>query len=151
VRGPEGFSSCGEVSPTARGAFVTFAGRRRFAIFGTMLLGAVLAAGAGATVAVAHAFLDRAEPRVGSTVKTAPSEVRLHFTERLEPAYSTAQVVTESGQRVDRGDPRVDEADPTLLRISIAAPAPGKYKVIWRVLSVDTHVTEGDFTFRVAP
>jgi copper resistance protein C len=29
--------------------------------------------------------------------------------------------------------------------------APGSYKVIWRVLSVDTHVTEGDYKFRVAP
>ena len=28
---------------------------------------------------------------------------------------------------------------------------PGTYKVIWRVLSVDTNRTEGDFTFRVGP
>jgi len=31
------------------------------------------------------------------------------------------------------------------------ALAPGTYKVTWRVLSVDAHVTEGDFTFDVAP
>jgi len=29
--------------------------------------------------------------------------------------------------------------------------APGRYRVKWHVLSVDTHVTEGDFTFTVAP
>ena len=28
---------------------------------------------------------------------------------------------------------------------------PGTYTVIWRVLSVDTHRTQGDFTFRVGP
>jgi len=28
---------------------------------------------------------------------------------------------------------------------------PGKYKVVWRVTSVDTHVTHGDFTFDVSP
>jgi methionine-rich copper-binding protein CopC len=26
---------------------------------------------------------------------------------------------------------------------------PGTYKVNWRVLSVDTHRTEGNFTFRI--
>ncbi len=34
------------------------------------------------------------------------------------------------------------------------APSPqptGTYKVIWRVLSVDTHTTEGDFKLTVAP
>jgi methionine-rich copper-binding protein CopC len=41
---------------------------------------------AGATVALAHAFLERADPRVGSTVRTPPAQVRLWFTEQLEPA-----------------------------------------------------------------
>ena len=62
-----------------------------------------VAAGAGA-----HAFLDRAEPRVGSTVRTAPTDVKLWFTERLEPAFSRVEVVNEAGQRVDRADGAVD-------------------------------------------
>ncbi|HWT82335.1 MAG TPA: copper resistance protein CopC [Candidatus Methylomirabilis sp.] len=106
---------------------------------------------AGATVAWAHAFLERADPRVGSTVRTSPNQVRLWFTERLEPAFSSVQVVNESGQRVDKGDSQVDPAAPKQLRISLSPLPPGTYKVIWRVLSVDTHVTEGTFTFRVAP
>jgi len=43
-----------------------------------------------------------------------------------------------SGQRIDKGDPQVDSADPTLLRISLPRLAPGRYHVTWRVLSVDT-------------
>ena len=39
----------------------------------------------------------------------------------------------------------------TQLRVSLKALPPGSYKVIWRVLSVDTHRTEGNFTFRVGP
>lgn len=104
------------------------------------------AAGVGA-----HAFLERAEPRVGSKVKTSPPEVRLYFTERLEPAYSSARVVNGSGERVDRGDVQVDASNLSLLRVSVPPLAPGTYKVFWRVLSVDSHVTEGDFTFRVQP
>ena len=106
---------------------------------------------AGATGALAHAFLERADPRVGSTVRTPPAQVRLWFTEQLEPAFSSVQVINEGGGRVDKGDSQVDPAAPKQLRISLSPLPPGIYKVIWRVLSVDTHVTEGNFTFRVAP
>jgi copper resistance protein C len=105
----------------------------------------------GVAGAGAHAFLDHADPRVGSTVKNPPAQARLWFTGDLEPAFSTAQVLNEAGQRVDKGDSQVDSSDRTLLRLSLPPLVPGTYKVVWRVLSVDSHVTEGDFTFRVAP
>jgi len=105
----------------------------------------------GAAGAGAHAFLERADPRVGSTVRNPPAQVRLWFTESLEPAFSSVLVVNEAGQRIDKGDGQVDPANLTLLRISLPSLAPGTYKVIWRVLSVDSHVTEGDFTFRISP
>ncbi|HTF34249.1 MAG TPA: copper resistance protein CopC [Myxococcota bacterium] len=101
--------------------------------------------------AAAHAFLDHAEPRVGSTVRTPPTELRLSFTQELEPAFSTVEVKDESGVQVDRGDVKVDADDATLLRVSLNPLPPGTYKVIWRVVSVDTHPTEGDFTFQVSP
>jgi len=106
---------------------------------------------AATTLAGAHAFLERADPRVGSTVRTPPAQVRLWFTEQLEPAFSSVQVVGESGQRIDKGDSQVDPSAPRQLHVSLPPIPPGTYKVIWRVLSVDTHVTEGNFTFRVAP
>jgi methionine-rich copper-binding protein CopC len=105
----------------------------------------------GAIIAGAHAFLERADPRVGSTVHSSPPLVRLWFTEQLEPAFSSVQVVNDAGQRVDKGDAQVDPSAPKQLRISLSSLPPGTYKVIWRVLSVDTHVTEGNFIFRVAP
>ena len=105
----------------------------------------------GAAGAGAHAFLDRADPRVGSTVRTSPAQVRVWFTESLEPAFSSVQVVNEAGQRVDTGDSQVDPSNLALLRIFLPSLPPGTYKVIWRVLSVDSHVTQGDFTFRLAP
>src|SRR5213592_1966406 len=100
----------------------------------------------GVAGARAHAVLDRAEPRVGSTVRTAPADVKLWFTERLEPAFSRVQVVNEAGERVDRADGAVDPSDPRLLRTTLVPLAPGRYRVLWRVVSVDSHVTEGDFT-----
>jgi methionine-rich copper-binding protein CopC len=104
----------------------------------------------GAGVAWSHAFLERAEPRVGSTVKSPPSQVRVWFTEPIEPAFSTLEVMNHSGDRVDRGPARVDAASPSMLQVPLKPLASGTYRVKWRVLSVDTHVTEGDFTFRVS-
>ena len=120
----------------------------------TPRLAAILTLGilvAGATAVGAHAFLERAEPRVGSTVRTPPAQVRLWFSERLEPAFSAVRVINETGQRVDKADSQVAPSAPKQLRVSLPPLPAGTYRVFWRVLSVDTHVTEGDFTFRVAP
>src|SRR5207253_2735524 len=75
----------------------------------------------GVAGARAHAVLDRAEPRVGSTVRTAPADVKLWFTERLEPAFSRVQVVNEAGERVDRAV--FFDAGNTLVRMNYAAIA----------------------------
>ncbi len=102
-----------------------------------------------ATVAAGHAVLQRAEPRVESTLKRAPDEIKLYFTERLEPAYSSVRVVNDQNVQVDRQDSRVDRSNPALLRATLPRLPPGTYKVIWRVLSIDADVTEGGFTFRI--
>jgi copper resistance protein C len=100
--------------------------------------------------ALAHAMLDHASPAVGSTA-AAPKAVTLWFTEELEPAFSTIEVRNAQGTAVQAGKATVDPANRAELRVPLKALAPGTYKVIWRVLSVDTHRTQGDFTFRVDP
>jgi copper resistance protein C len=104
-----------------------------------------------AQAAAAHAFLDHAAPRVGETVHGPPAEVKLWFTQDLEPAFSTLRVLDKDGKQVDRKDKEVDSSDHAVMRVSLPPLAPGTYKVEWRALSVDTHVTEGDFSFTVAP
>jgi len=106
---------------------------------------------APAGIAWGHAFLEHAMPPVGSTVASAPSEVMLHFTQRLEPAFSHVQVQDSAGKRVDRDDAKVPADAPATLVVSLGTLEPGRYVVKWRVLSVDTHVTEGDYTFTVGP
>jgi methionine-rich copper-binding protein CopC len=94
----------------------------------------------------AHAFLDHASPLVGSTVPAAPHEVVMTFTQNLEPAFSTAQVTDSSGARVDQGKAQVSG---NTMTVGLKALGPGSYKVHWHALSVDTHTTEGSFTFTV--
>jgi methionine-rich copper-binding protein CopC len=98
------------------------------------------------TAAQAHAFLDHASPLVGSTVPAAPHEVVLTFTQNLEAAFSTAQVTDSSGARVDQGKAQVSG---NTMTVGLKSLGPGSYKVHWHVLSVDTHSTEGTFTFHV--
>ena len=103
----------------------------------------------GVGLALAHSGLQRAEPPVESKLKRPPSEVKLYFTERLEPAYSTIRVEDDNGAQVDRQDSHVDPSNSLVLRATLQPLEHGAYTVIWRVLSVDGHVTEGRFTFRV--
>ncbi|MGB8273812.1 MAG: copper resistance CopC family protein [Alphaproteobacteria bacterium] len=117
---------------------------------GTIIL-AVCALLAGAGRAPAHAFLDRADPPVGSTIKESPAEIRLWFSGGIVPALCAIRVLALNGTQVDRGDVRPDNADPAVLQVSVPALAPGVYKVVWRAISQDTHITEGDYTFTVAP
>jgi copper resistance protein C len=64
--------------------------------------------------AFAHALIDHADPKVGGKVKTSPKEVRIWFTEKLEPAFSSIRVLDAEEKQVDKGDSRVDSKDPTL-------------------------------------
>ena len=120
--------------------------KRRF-----FLLLLLVCALAFAPMAGAHAFLDHATPAVGSTTHESPRTVRLWFTQQLEPAFSRVRVFDASGKEVDAGDSHVDASDASMLTASVPTLSPGTYKVSWRVVSVDTHVTEGDFTFDIKP
>ena len=100
--------------------------------------------------ASAHAFVDRAEPRVGSEVARSPGVVKIWFTQQPEHAFSTIQVFDGNGKQVDRKDTRTDPDDARALAVSILADLPpGTYKVVWKVLSIDTHRTQGDFKFTI--
>jgi methionine-rich copper-binding protein CopC len=102
-------------------------------------------------VASGHAFLDKAEPRVGSKISASPGEVKIWFTQELEPAFSSIKVMDENGKEVDKKDTHQDDKDKKLLKVSVSSLSPGGYKVVWQVVSVDTHRTKGDFKFTIKP
>ena len=111
----------------------------------------LLLSGTAVTHAHAHAFLDHAEPAVGSKLKEKPHEVRIWFTEPVQPALSAIKVFDVKEKQVDKKDMHSDSRNKALLQVSLPSLGPGIYKVRWRVVSVDSHTTSGDFTFRVVP
>ena len=113
------------------------------------LLISIALLGVGTRVARAHAFPERADPRVGSVVQGSPDTVRIWFDGELEPAFCQIVVTDGSGRRVDRGDARVDANGRRLLQVSVPTLMAGTYSVHWAVLSIDGHRTTGDFRFTV--
>ena len=104
-----------------------------------------------AALALAHSALARASPAAGSKVQKSPPQVKLWFTEEIEPAFSSIAVFAADGHEVDKKDSAVSSDDRRMLVVSLPPLFPGRYKVVWRVVSVDTHKTEGSFPFLVAP
>ncbi len=100
--------------------------------------------------ASAHAFLKTAVPAVGSTVQQPPSQVAIEFTEGVEPKFSTITVQDAAGAEVGIGDVHLQGGN-TRLAVGLKPLPAGTYKVIWHATAVDTHKTEGNFTFTIKP
>jgi len=118
---------------------------RTFAIAAIALL-------ATAANAFAHAQLEKAIPAVGATVTTPPTELRLKFSEGVEVRFTGVTLTDAAGTAEELGPATTDPSDKSLLIVKIkAALKPGAYTVTWHAVSVDTHKTQGQFMFTVAP
>jgi copper resistance protein C len=95
----------------------------------------------------AHAVLSQTSPAAGAVLNIPPQEIVLTFTLKLERAFSTVTVTNSNGDEASQGKVQVSG---NTMRIGFRAMlGAGTYKVIWRAISLDTHKTEGSFTFRV--
>jgi methionine-rich copper-binding protein CopC len=99
--------------------------------------------------ALAHAFPERMEPRVGAATESIPGQIRIWFDADLEPAFSTLRVLDSQGRQVNRDSGQVNAGQARLLEARVPPLAPGVYHVYWRVIARDGHATEGDYSFTV--
>jgi methionine-rich copper-binding protein CopC len=119
---------------------------------GIVLLVGVFLAPAISVNAFAHARLVNSAPVAGSTITASPGEVRIKFSEGVEPALSTIAVSSAAGASVQTEKPALDPSDKTVLVAKLVKPLePGVYKVRWRAVASDTHKTQGEFSFDVRP
>lgn len=97
----------------------------------------------------AHAKLVRSDPAARSVLKRAPTHVRLWFNEKLEAAFSSAEVRDAAGARVN-SEPAIQSAQqPKLIELRLPVLKDGTYTVHYRVLSVDGHVVQANYRFVV--
>ncbi len=105
-----------------------------------------------AASAFGHSSLERSEPKASATVKVAPREIRIWFSEPIKVGLSTFEVRDVAGKQVDRRDLHADKKEPALVILSLAPDlGPGTYKVSWTAVAQDMHPGKGSFSFRVAP
>ncbi len=99
-----------------------------------------------ASVAQAHTHLKEAMPADGSTVKAAPEQIMLTFS---EAARVTALTIQKDGGEEQKLAPLPTAAS---AHVMVPAPklAPGKYTVSYRVVSDDNHVMSGKLHFTIA-
>jgi methionine-rich copper-binding protein CopC len=112
---------------------------------------ALLASLATATSAFAHAHLQSETPAADSAT-ASPIELRLNFSEGVEDKFTKVSITADGGAAVAVKSIATDPSDKKTLIVTPAAPlAAGQYKVEWHAVSVDTHKSEGTYSFKVNP
>lgn len=97
----------------------------------------------------AHAYLLKSVPAQRAVLYHAPAKIQLWFNERLEPRYSSLTLSNGDGKVMELGKVEVSAVDPKQLTAVLTLLPAGRYIVKYRVLSVDGHVVQDQFSFTV--
>jgi len=103
---------------------------------------------AGVVAVSAHSFPESEAPAAGQTLNEPPSEVRIKYDAPIEKLFAQLAVVDSTGQNLAQGAPTVSD-DGYILTVKLPRLKPGNYLVKWRVVGLDTHHTEGSYSFSV--
>lgn len=115
-----------------------------------MATSAVLVAGLMSQQAFAHAHLKTETPTADTSIQTAPTELSLGFSEGIEPNFSKVTLSGPNKSQVATGALVLAANDNTQAIVPLNTPlSAGKYTVSWKVVSVDGHKTEGQYSFTV--
>lgn len=121
--------------------------KHRSLTIGMVMLGAALPGEASA-----HAHLQSANPAPNAMVSTPPREVRISFSETIEPSLSAIQIVGAQGPVAAASKAFVDQGAPATLIVKLSQPLlPGAYEARWRCVGMDSHVMRGSYHFEVRP
>lgn len=118
---------------------------------GLVLAAALAAALALPAAAWAHAALLHTVPSASGIVNVPPKQVRLVYSEAVEPRFAIVSVTDAAGKQQTIGPPARSPANPDELDVPLRQLAEGWYLVFWRAISVDGHPVRGAFTFAVGP
>ena len=95
----------------------------------------------------AHAVLTGSDPPRHAVLTQPPAQIRLWFSERIEPDYSTISVFDADGRRVPTSRAAAATADDKTLILDLPPLVPGLYTVQYRANSIDGHIVESKYQF----
>jgi len=114
-----------------------------------LLSGTLLPLIVGVTAAAsAHSFPEQETPPAGATVSEPPTQVTIKYDAPIEKLFASLEVLNSVGQNEAIGEPQVS-ADGWTLSVLVNKLQPGEYTVQWRVVCIDTHHTQGSYSFTV--
>ena len=99
----------------------------------------------------AHAGLVHTVPRANVVLNSPPAQVRLTYTEAVEPRFAAISVTNAAGLQQTSASPQRSPTDAKTLVVPLEHLSEGWYLVYWRVISVDGHPVRGAFVFAVGP
>lgn len=102
------------------------------------------------SVTFAHAILVESEPKAESSVDTPPDQIKIWFNENVASEFKSLAVINSAGKRVDNNDVKQAALDRSHIYATVPKLPPDTYTVRYRVMSADTHIITGKFTFTVA-
>jgi len=98
-----------------------------------------------------HASLLATQPQASGVLAQPPTQVRLTYSERIEPRFAVISVTNADGKQVTAGSPARASDDEDAIVVPVHRLPQGWYLVWWRVISADGHPVRGAFTFAVGP
>jgi methionine-rich copper-binding protein CopC len=102
-----------------------------------------------AGVASAHSFPESQTPSAGQKLASAPAEVTINFDAPIEKLFAKLEVTGADGKDEAAGAPQISD-DGRHMSVKVASLKPGDYTVKWAVVGIDTHHTEGSYTFSIS-
>ena len=101
-----------------------------------------------AGVASAHSFPESQTPSAGQKLASAPAEVTINFDAPIEKLFAKLEVTGADGRDEAAGAPQISD-DGRHMSVKVASLKPGDYTVKWAVVGIDTHHTQGSYTFSI--
>ena len=117
----------------------------KIALVTALMPGWILSA---AFFALAHSFPESETPAAGQTLTSSPAEVAIKFDAHIEKLFAKLDVLGPES-KIESVTKPVVSSDGYTLSVKVGNLKPGDYKVQWAVTCVDTHHTEGSYTFTV--
>jgi copper transport protein len=102
-----------------------------------------------AAPAWAHATLESSNPASDSQVDRAPTQITLSFSESVSINPRSVQLFSCTGGRATLGEPKHGAKSSEVVAPVDSKLASGRYLVVWRVISADSHPVDGAFYFTV--
>ena len=119
---------------------------RRAKLLGATVLTLVSTA---VVTAWAHSFPEQESPLAGATLSEPPTQVSIKYDAPIEKLFASLRVINSAGRDQTASKPVVS-SDGWTLSVPVNQLPPGEYTVQWNVVCIDTHHTQGSYSFSVA-